>query len=64
MSQSLAEEHDSLRTFFIEEGPLDCAQLFRQTIGDANYREFLLAQFDVSRYPFVRTTPSHTGLSV
>lgn len=62
VSQSPAGEHDSLRTFFVEEGPLDCAQLFRQTVGDANYREFLLAQFDASRYPFVRTTPSHTAL--
>jgi hypothetical protein len=62
MSQSQAEEHDSLRTFFIEEGPLDCAQLFRQTVGEANYREFLLKQFDASRHPTVRTTPSHTAL--
>jgi hypothetical protein len=60
--QSPAEEHDSLRTFFIEEGPLDCAQLFRQTVGEANYREFLLAQFDASRHPFVRATPSHAAL--
>jgi SIR2-like domain len=62
VAQSPAEEHDSLRTFFIEEGPLDCAQLFRQTVGEANYREFLVAQFDASRYPFVRTTPSHAAL--
>ena len=60
--QSPAEEHDSLRTFFIEEGPLDCAQLFRQTVGEANYREFLLVQFDSSRYPFVQATPSHAAL--
>jgi hypothetical protein len=60
--QSPSEEHDSLRTFFVEEGPLDCAQLFRQTVGDANYREFLLAQFDSSRQPFTRTTPSHAAL--
>jgi hypothetical protein len=60
--QAPADEHDSLRTFFIEEGPLDCAQLFRQTVGEANYREFLLAQFDSSRYPFVQSTPSHVAL--
>ena len=59
---SPADEHDSLRTFFIEEGPLDCAQLFRQTVGEANYREFLHIQFNSSRYPFVRTTPSHAAL--
>ena len=47
---------------FVEEGPLDCAQLFRQTIGESNYRQFLLAQFDSSRYPFIQTTPSHAAL--
>jgi len=62
MTHSPPEEHDSLSTFFIEEGPLDCAQLFRQTVGDANYREFLLAQFDSPRYPFVQITPSHAAL--
>ena len=56
------EEHASLRSFFIEEGPLDCAQLFRQTVGEANYREFLLSQFDAGRQPFIRTTPSHAAL--
>jgi hypothetical protein len=55
-------ERDALRRFFLEEGALDCAQLFRQTVGEANYREFLLAQFDASRHPFVRTTPSHQAL--
>lgn len=62
VSQSPQEEHASLRAFFIEEGPLDCAQLFRQTVGEANYREFLVAQFDASRQPFIRTTPSHSAL--
>ncbi|WP_165839825.1 SIR2 family NAD-dependent protein deacylase [Mycobacterium montefiorense] len=60
--QSPPEEHSSLRSFFIEEGPPDCAQLFRQTVGEANYREFLLAQFDTSRYDFIETTPSHAAL--
>lgn len=57
-----SDEHDPLRAFFIEEGPLDCAQLFRQTVGEARYKEFLVAQFDSSRYPFIRTTPSHLEL--
>ncbi|MEN4422127.1 SIR2 family protein [Mycobacteroides chelonae] len=61
-AQSPQEEHASLRAFFIEEGPLDCAQLFRQTVGEANYREFLIAQFDSSRQSFIRTTPSHAAL--
>ena len=62
MVHSGAEERASLRSFFIEEGPLDCAQLFRQTVGEANYREFLLSQFDAARQPFIRATPSHTAL--
>lgn len=61
-SHSTPEEHTSLRSFFIEEGPLDCAQLFRQTVGEANYREFLLSQYDSGRQPFIRTTPSHAAL--
>ncbi|MGH9066199.1 MAG: SIR2 family NAD-dependent protein deacylase [Acidimicrobiales bacterium] len=56
------DEHSALRTFFIEEGPLDCAQLFRQTVGEANYREFLLSQFDAGRQPFIASTPSHAAL--
>jgi hypothetical protein len=62
MPHTPAAEHESLRTFFIEEGPLDCAQLFRQTVGEANYREFLLRHFDAGRYPFIQTTPSHAAL--
>lgn len=56
------DEQDSLSKFFRDEGPLDCAQLFRQTVGEANYGEFLQRQFDVSRYEFVRPTPSHNAL--
>ncbi|MGX1778543.1 SIR2 family NAD-dependent protein deacylase [Nocardia brasiliensis] len=59
--QTPPDEHASLRAFFIEEGPLDCAELFRQTVGEANYREFLLAQFG-SSLPFIQTTPSHEAL--
>ncbi|WP_185447176.1 SIR2 family NAD-dependent protein deacylase [Kribbella qitaiheensis] len=55
-------ERDALAEFFSEEGPLDCAQLFRQTIGEANYREFLLRQFDSGRHQFVQVTPSHQAL--
>lgn len=55
-------ERDSLRTFFIEEGPLDCAQLFRQTVGEANYRDFLLEQFSSERHEFIQPTPSHAAL--
>lgn len=56
------EEREALRAFFIEEGSLDCAQLFRQTVGDANYTEFLREQFDSSRHEFIAPTPSHEAL--
>lgn len=56
------DEQESLSKFFRDEGPLDCAQLFRQTVGEANYREFLEGQFDARRHDFVRPTPSHAAL--
>jgi hypothetical protein len=56
------DEQESLSKFFRDEGPLDCAQLFRQTVGDANYRAFLEAQFDGRRHEFVKPTPSHAAL--
>lgn len=56
------DEQESLSRFFRDEGPLDCAQLFRQTVGEANYREFLQAQFDARRHEFVKPTPSHEAL--
>ncbi|MCV7286698.1 SIR2 family protein [Mycolicibacterium wolinskyi] len=62
LNHSDSSEHNALRTFFIEEGALDCAQLFRQTVGEANYREFLGAQFDGRRHQSVQTTPSHAAL--
>ena len=62
VARSNSTEYEALRRFFIEEGPLDCAQLFRQTVGEANYREFLMAQFDIGRHPFVQVTPSHAAL--
>lgn len=55
-------EQSALTKFFRDEGALDCAQLFRQTVGEANYREFLQDQFDIHRHPFVQTTPSHEAL--
>ena len=55
---------NAIESFFIEEGPLDYAQLFYQTVGEANYREFLLAQFDSSRYPFFAWSASLAGTAV
>src|SRR5579884_2877211 len=56
-----SHEHTSLYRFFREEGPLDCAQLFRQSVGEANYAAFLRSQFDVGREPG-GLTPSHRAL--
>ncbi|MCA1695032.1 MAG: SIR2 family protein, partial [Actinobacteria bacterium] len=56
------DEQESLSKFFRDEGPLDCAELFRQTVGEANYREFLQTQFGGRRHEFVRPTPSHEAL--
>lgn len=55
-------ERRALVEFFREEGALDCAQLFRQTIGEANYREFLIRQFDAGAHDFIQPTPSHEAL--
>lgn len=55
-------ERRGLVEFFTEEGALDCAQLFRQTVGEANYREFLRGQFDAGRHGFILPTPSHEAL--
>lgn len=55
-------ERRGLLEFFTEEGPLDCAQLYRQTVGEANYRDFLRRQFDAGSHEFIRPTPSHQAL--
>lgn len=54
-------EHYELQKFFVEEGPLDCAQLFRETVGASNYRDFLVRQFDTSALS-IDPTPSHAAL--
>jgi hypothetical protein len=42
----MSGEHDdrSLQRFFHDQGPLDCAQLFAQTVGPQRYRVFLQRQ--------------------
>jgi hypothetical protein len=52
-------EQDSLTRFFQTESALDCAEVFRRTVGDQNYRVFLQEQFDDSRYERCRPSPSH-----
>lgn len=57
-----AEDQPSLTKFFRDEGPLDCAQLFRRSVGESNYREFLVEQFDTRKMPGIGPTPSHSAL--
>jgi len=59
---SSENERRALFEFFSEEGALDCSQLFRQSVGEANYRDFLMRQFDASRQSFIQSTPSHAAL--
>lgn len=54
-------EKADLDAFFASEGPLDCAELFRKSVGDINYREFLQEQFDARRHDLY-PTPSHFAL--
>jgi hypothetical protein len=61
-SAASEDERRGLFEFFSEEGALDCAQLFRQSVGEANYREFLLRQFDTGRQGLIQATPSHRAL--
>jgi hypothetical protein len=48
--------------FFQYEGPLDCAELHRRTVGEQNYSEFLREQFDTTRHPFINITESHRAV--
>ncbi len=52
-----------IEDFFRYEGPLDCAELFRKTVGEQNHTEFLLEQFDTTRYPFIDITESHLAIT-
>lgn len=60
--QCPAREQPSLNKFFRDQTPLDCAQLFRQSVGEQNYREFLTEQFATRGRPGIGTTPSHEAL--
>lgn len=53
-------EQDALTRFFQTESALDCAEIFRRTVGDQNYRAFLQEQFDDSRHgDRCAPSPSH-----
>jgi len=56
------QDQSSLNRFFRTSDPLDCAQLFRNVVGNANYFEFLRRQFQPSSPVDYWITPSHDEL--
>lgn len=52
----------SLNQFFQTSDPLDCAQLYRNLVGDPNYFEFLRTQFQPESPVDYWITPSHDEL--
>jgi SIR2-like domain len=62
MLPEMEGHQDALHRFFAEQGPLDCAELFRSRIGEANYVLFLREQFGSMRNDLDRLTRSHEEL--
>lgn len=62
LSNLRSQDQQSLNRFFRASDPLDCAQLFRQMIGEANYFDFLRRQFQPSSPVDYWITPSHDEL--
>jgi hypothetical protein len=56
------QDQSSLNRFFRASDPLDCAQLFRNLVGNPNYFEFLRQQFQPSSPVDYWITPSHDEL--
>lgn len=52
----------SLNRFFRSSGPIDCAQVFKNIVGDTNYFEFLRRQFMPPSPVDSWITPSHDAL--
>jgi hypothetical protein len=61
---SFAHELDqnSLNEFFMNSDPLDCAQLYFNHVGKANYYDFLRTQFAPDSSADYYVTPSHESL--
>lgn len=61
---SLIRDRDqaSLNRFFRTSDPLDCAQLFRNVVGDTNYFQFLRQQYRPESPVDYWITPSHDAL--
>lgn len=57
-----SQDQESLNRFFRASDPLDCAQLFRNIIGETNYYNFLRRQFQPASPVDYWVTPSHDAL--
>ncbi len=54
---------DEVTRFFKEQSPIDCAELFREKMGTANYYDFLREQFATRPSDVTRLTMSHYELT-
>ena len=57
------ENGSAVEQFFSEQSPLDCAELFREKVGKANYYDFLREQFVTKETDSTRLTKSHHELT-
>ena len=53
----------AVEQFFNEQNPIDCAELFREKVGNANYYAFLREQFETRLSDRQRLTASHRELA-
>ena len=57
------EHGNEVKRFFEEQSPIDCAELFREKVGLANYYDFLRKQFATREDDSTRLTLSHHALT-
>lgn len=62
LSEADGDLVSAIERFFSEQDQLDCAQLFRQRVGESRYREFLREQFETRPEDAEALTPSHQAL--
>lgn len=59
----LKEHTSEVKLFFEQQSPIDCAELFREKVGTANYYDFLREQFVTKETDSKRLTASHRELT-
>ena len=59
----LKEHGSEVERFFEEQSPIDCAELFREKVGNTNYYAFLREQFVTNQTDSKRLTASHHELT-